>query len=145
MTPKGVVAHTDTDSVQAPGRARRVRAAAGTRPAAHGAQAGRAHDRHEAALALRRVDRLPPRRSDGCGRDPRRAGDAGEGHRQRGREEGSDDRRSRARQVGRQGAGRRLHEPVAARRLGPGPPRRRRALILIGRELERAGQRRPSI
>ena len=47
VTPKGVVAHTETDSVQAPGEARRVRAAARTRADADGAAAGRARDQDE--------------------------------------------------------------------------------------------------
>ena len=126
-------------------RARRVRAAAGTRAAAHRAQAGRADDRHEAARALRGVVGLPARRSERRGRDPRRAGGAGEAtSTPRPRRTSSKTAEAELAKWGDKAARRRLPEPACARRLGAGSHRRgvsffytRRRVALVSTEPRR--------
>ena len=79
MTPKGVVAHTDTDSVQAPGELGEFELLPGHVPMLTALKPGvltigtKARARYAVSSGYLRVD---PR---GRGRDPRRAGDAGEG------------------------------------------------------------------
>jgi hypothetical protein len=70
---------------------------------------------------------LPARRSGRLGRDPRRAGAPGQGIQRRRRPQRAQDRRGRARQVGRQDAGWRLPEPGHSRRLGAGAHRHDRS------------------
>ena len=103
VTPQGVVAHTDADSVQAPGELGEFELLPGHIPMLTALRPGvltigtKARARYAVSTGYLRVD--PAGAVEILVEQAR----AGEGHRRRGGEEGARDRRGRAREVGRQG------------------------------------------
>ncbi|MEZ4401283.1 MAG: hypothetical protein R3B06_14750 [Kofleriaceae bacterium] len=128
VTPKGVIAHEDTDALTAPGEEGEFELLPGHTPLLAALKPGvltigeKTRTTYAVSSGYLRIDPAEKR-----GRGPGRAG----GPRRRGRPRGGPGRpqgqRGRARQVGRQAHRRRLEEPGQQGGVGPGPRRRRRA------------------